>query len=189
MVVVGAGGGGARSKLGARGGWRGQSGSVGAARSLVAGRSGLEIGGPSDIDAPYSLCAAYAMAATLDNCNFSRATVWEGAIAEGQTFVYHAGRAPGRQYILEATQLAPIADGRYDFLLASHTIEHVANPLRALREWTRVVKAGGALILVVPHKEGTFDPRRAVTRLGSIVDEERKDTKEGDITDVRDSRG
>jgi SAM-dependent methyltransferase len=150
------------------------------------GTSGLEIGGPSDVFARHSLLPAYALAASIDNVNFSRTTIWEGAIQEGQTFAFDARHAPGRQYILEATDLLSIPDERYDFILSSHTIEHVANPLRALREWIRTLKAGGVLVLVVPHPEGTFDHRRTVTPMAHLLDDERRGTKEDDLTHLPD---
>jgi SAM-dependent methyltransferase len=152
------------------------------AKPLIAGKAGLEIGGPSDVFAAHSILPAYAIAGALDNVNFSRATVWEGAIAEGDTFVYNARRSPGRQFILEATGLAPIPDERYAFVLSSHTIEHSANPLRALREWVRVLEPGGALVLIVPHKEGTFDHRRPLTRLEHLIGDDRNATREDDGT-------
>ena len=37
------------------------------------------------------------------------------------------------------TSLDGIDDASYDVVLASHTLEHIANPLRALSEWRRVV--------------------------------------------------
>ncbi|MBI3491986.1 MAG: methyltransferase domain-containing protein [Acidobacteria bacterium] len=148
----------------------------------IRGKSGLEIGGPSDIFAGHSLLPAYAIAGAIDNVNFSRATIWEGTIQEGQTFRYDARHAPGRQYILEATDLRSIPGELYDFILSSHTIEHVANPLRALREWVHTLKGGGLLVLVVPHHEGTFDHRRPVTPMAHLLDDERNGTTENDLT-------
>jgi SAM-dependent methyltransferase len=148
----------------------------------MCGKAGLEIGGPSSVFSRHSLLPAYAIAGSIDNVNFGRETVWEGTIQEGRTFAYDARHAPGRQFVLEATDLAAIADGRYDFVLSSHTIEHVANPLRALREWVRTLKGGGLLVLVVPHHEGTFDHRRAVTPMAHLLDDDRRGTAEDDLT-------
>ena len=156
--------------------------SFAAARPLIAGKAGLEIGGPSSVFAPYSLFPAYAIAGSLDNCTFSHATVWAKAIAEDETFVYRPGRAPGRQFFLEGTSLETMADARYDFVLSSHTIEHCANPLLAITEWIRVIKVAGAIVLVAPHKEGTFDHRRPVTTFEHLVEDYRNGTGEDDLT-------
>lgn len=150
--------------------------------ALVEGRSGLEIGGPSAIFSSGGLLPLYPLADRLENCNYALATLWEGAIREGLTFHYDPKRPPGRQYLAEATDLAPVSTGAYDFVLSSHTLEHTANPVRALREWIRTLKAEGVLVLVVPHKEGTFDHRRPVTPLAHLLDDWARGTTEEDLT-------
>lgn len=149
-------------------------------RTLVTGRAGLEIGGPSTFfrdELP-----VYLEIGRLDNVNFSRSTIWEGTIEPGETFVFDPKRAPGRQYILEATQLTEIGDGAYDVVLSSHTLEHSANPLLALAEWRRVLRPGATLVLVLPHKEGTFDHARPVTSLEHLEEDYRRGTAETDLT-------
>ncbi len=142
----------------------------------------MEIGGPSDLFAAGGPLPLYPLMARLDNCNFSATTVWEGQIREGLTFIYDSHRAPGRQYIAEAADLSLIAAKTYDVVLSSHTIEHSANPLRALREWLRVLKDDGALVLVVPHKDGTFDHRRPLTTLAHLIEDDTQGTSEDDLT-------
>ena len=153
-----------------------------AVRDLIDRQTGLEIGGPSDLFSRRGLLPAYAIARRVDNCNFSYTTVWEGAIQEGLTFRFDARHAPGRQYVLEATDLSPIESASYDFVLASHTLEHIANPLGALREWTRTLKAGGVLVVVLPDRERTFDHRRAVTTFGHLIQDYERGTAEEDLT-------
>src|SRR4029077_14748213 len=52
------------------------------------GKQGLEIGGPTARFRTSGLFPVYPLAASIDNCNFSSKTVWEGAIKEGKTFFY-----------------------------------------------------------------------------------------------------
>ncbi|HEY7852599.1 MAG TPA: class I SAM-dependent methyltransferase [Caulobacteraceae bacterium] len=151
------------------------------ALSLVDGKVGLEIGGPSPAFARGGVFPAYPAAGRIDNCNFASATIW-AEHPQGQTFRFNRRRAPGKQFTAEATDLAPVADGAYDFVLSSHMIEHCANPLRALHEWRRILKPGGALILVAPHKEGTFDHRRPLTAMDHIVDDYAQGVDEADPT-------
>ena len=143
---------------------------------------GLEIGGPSALFSRRGRLPVYPVAERVDNCNFGRQTVWEGAIEEGRTFEFDSRREPGTQFISEASDLGQIGDGVYDFLLSSHTLEHVANPLGALSEWSRVLAPTGVLALVVPHKEGTFDHRRPVTTLAHLVEDDEQGTTEADRT-------
>jgi SAM-dependent methyltransferase len=149
---------------------------------LFAGRTGLELGGPSGFFEPRGLFPAYSGAARIDNCNFGRETIWEGSIGARPDFHYNPKRAPGRQFISEASDLGFAPDASYDFLLSSHMLEHSANPLRTLYEWQRVLKPDGTLLLVLPHKEGTFDHRRPVTPLAHLIQDFERGTGEDDLT-------
>lgn len=53
----------------------------------------------------------------------------------------------------DAQYLATIADGQFDFLHASHCLEHVTNVYETLANWIRVVKPGGFLIITVPDED------------------------------------
>lgn len=143
---------------------------------------GLEIGGPSAIFGSRGSIPVYPVARWIDNCNFSGLTVWEGAISEGDSFVFDKRATPGRQYVVEASCLQGIADASYDFVLSSHCIEHLANPLQGLLEWIRVLKNDGLLVLVVPHKDGTFDHRRPVTSLEHLIQDFEMRMREDDLT-------
>jgi SAM-dependent methyltransferase len=78
--------------------------------------------------------------------------------------------------------LARIADGAYDAVISSHVIEHLADPLGALAAWRRITRPGGHLLLVAPHKEGTFDHRRPTTTLAHLVEDRERATGEDDLT-------
>ena len=71
--------------------------------------------------------------------------------------------------IRDAHDLTPIADASIDFIASSHTIEHLVNPLLALKEWRRVLKPGGVIYSVIPNHAHTFDHRRALTTLEHLV--------------------
>src|SRR5690606_26769889 len=91
-------------------------------------------------------------------------------------------KPPGYQAFGEASALDAVSDSSYDFVLSSHCIEHLANPILGLTEWRRVLKPGGALLLVVPHKDGTFDHRRPVTNLSHLIEDYQQGTTEADRT-------
>ncbi len=149
-------------------------------RPLIAGARGLEIGGPTALFKRDGLFPVYRDAAAIDN--FSPHTLWEGRIEAGETFRYDDRKAAGRQYVAEASSLDALETGAYDFVLSSHTLEHTANALHTLSEWLRVVKDDGSVILLLPHKDGTFDHRRPVTTLEHLIEDERTGTREDDLT-------
>lgn len=51
-------------------------------------------------------------------------------------------------------QEIPFPAGHFDFALANHVLEHVADDAQALREIFRVLKPGGRAILQTPYAEG-----------------------------------
>lgn len=55
--------------------------------------------------------------------------------------------------IADASNLSMFASEAIDSVFSSHTLEHVETPEKVLREWWRVVKTGGHLVLYLPHKE------------------------------------
>jgi SAM-dependent methyltransferase len=151
-------------------------------RPLVEEARGLEIGGPSAIFGRDGILPLYPHLARLDDCDFAGETIWHGDAADGTPFPYDADREPGTRLVRDATALEGIADSSYDVLLSSHTLEHVANPLRALAEWKRVIRESGHLVLVLPHLQNTFDHLRPVTTLQHLEDDLAGSTPEDDDT-------
>jgi SAM-dependent methyltransferase len=147
--------------------------------SYVSNRHGLEIGGPSRVF--NTALPVYRKVRSLDNVNFSHDTIWEGSISTGKTFRYARGKA-GHQYTLEASDLSAISTGKYEFVLSSNCLEHMANPIKGLLEWKRVIKPGGSLIVIVPRKENNFDHRRPTTKFEHLLRDYEDNTDESDLT-------
>ena len=145
------------------------------------GGCGLEVGGPSALFRTGGALPAYPALERVDGIQFAAETWWHGRMEEGRYDPGEPGRG-GRLWIREGSDLSPLPDAGYDAVLSSHVIEHFANPLGALREWVRVLRPGGHLLVVLPHRDGTFDHRRPVTPLEHLVDDERRGTTEADDT-------
>ncbi len=144
---------------------------------VFAGAVALEPGGPSALLAADGLVAVYPQLAALDTLDYAERTIWSHAAEE----------LPGkigirRRVIAEAGRLTEVPEDAYDVLLASHVLEHLADPLTALREWRRVVRPGGHVLLIVPHRDGTFDHRRPVTTLEHLRADADRHTPEDDMT-------
>lgn len=150
----------------------------------VRDKSGLEIGGPSGTFLDSGVLPLYRYVKSLDNCVFSNNTLWEGEREDHGPFVFHDCKPAGCNYILDATNLDGIASDCYDFILSSHSLEHLANPAKALREWMRVVRSGGILILILPDYRKTFDCRRTPTSLRHMLEDFERDTAEDDTTHI-----
>lgn len=146
------------------------------------GKSGIEIGGPSQVFSRRGIFPVYPIVENLDNCNFCNTTVWEGAIKQGQTFQFDRKKTAGQQYFIEATAMGHLPSGAYDFVLSSHVLEHSANPILALSEWIRLLKDQGTLVLLLPHKDKTFDHRRPVTTMEHLIADFKVGMTEDDLT-------
>jgi SAM-dependent methyltransferase len=150
-------------------------------KSVFADKIGLEIGGPSTFFSS-ELFPIYEWAKLVDGCNFSANTIWEGNIDTTQ-YNYFPNKI-GTQYILEGSDLNEIEDEKYDFVLSSHNLEHIANPLKAIQEWVRVLKPGGFLLLILPDKRFTFDHKRPYTAFSHLLDDFESNVGEDDLTHV-----
>lgn len=64
----------------------------------------------------------------------------------------------------------PFKKGVWDFVISSHVIEHFYDPIKTIKEWLRVVKPGGYVFMIVPHKERTFDKDRPRTTLSELLE-------------------
>src|SRR6185437_16861538 len=149
---------------------------------LVQGKSGIEIGGPSNVFHDwFRPLPIYSRVGALDNCDFSQSTVWAEHRA---VFNFKKGKAPGQVYFCEGSDLGAVRPSRYDFLLSSHNLEHFANPIKALKEWQRVVRPDGHFIIVLPHYAKTFDKRRKPTVVSHMLEDFANNTQEDDLSHV-----
>ena len=58
----------------------------------------------------------------------------------------------------------PFADGSQDAVFASHCLEHIQDFVQALRDWFRVLRQGGYLVVMVPH-QFLYEKRAALPSL------------------------
>ena len=71
----------------------------------------------------------------------------------------------------EATlQEAIGADQDFDYVIASHVIEHVPDIVGWLKEISDILCAGGVLSLAIPDKRYTFDYNRQLSTCGDVID-------------------
>ena len=71
----------------------------------------------------------------------------------------------------------PVPDESQDFVVSSHVLEHFPNPARALLEWDRVVKPGGTIFMIVPHRDRTSEAGLPRTTLEHLVHDYDADTR------------
>ncbi len=138
-------------------------------------RMGIEIGGPSFIFSNiYNACNK------CDDINFSAETVWW---EKGNSNVYkYNGSQLGDVYIADATDMRVIDSETYDFVLSSNNLEHIANPIKALKEFYRILKKNGIAVIAVPMKTRTFDHNRNYTSFEHLMEDYRGNIGEDDLS-------
>ncbi len=81
----------------------------------------------------------------------------------------------------DGEQLVTISDSSQDFVIASHLIEHIPNPIQGLLAWQRVLKPNGRLFLAVPDRRFTFDRDRALTEIDHLLLDYQNPSRERDF--------
>ncbi len=70
---------------------------------------------------------------------------------------------------LDIDRLSALTDESQDFVIASHVLEHLADPLSQLAEMHRVLRRGGGALIFLPDRRYTFDRDRAPTPLRHLI--------------------
>ena len=65
--------------------------------------------------------------------------------------------------VTDATTLQGVPDANADFIIASHVVEHLEDPIRCVFSLLRVIKPDGVALVVMPDRRRTFDAKRPPT--------------------------
>lgn len=138
-------------------------------------RRGLEIGGPSWVFSSNGAVPLYDLVESIDNVNYSGVTIWDNLNNEN---LWKCRKT----IVSEASDLSNIEPNSYDIVVSSNVLEHLSNPLLSLQEMKRVVRLSGLIIVIVPHHDVTFDHKRPITSINSLMEVFKRKPSEGDIT-------
>lgn len=144
-------------------------------KTITRTKKGVEIGGPSNTK---NVDIIYQNANTIDNVIFSNNTVWSNSTDK---YNYYNGKT-GKVFINDAVNITLIGNEIYDFVFASHSLEHIANPLKAINEWLRIVKKNGYIILILPEKSLCFDHKRSYSKFSTLLSQYEKNVGEDDLS-------
>ena len=140
---------------------------------ITKNKLGVEIGGPSQI-----ANTIYQNATSIDNVIFSKNTIWS---SHKDVYSYY-GNKKGKLIVNDAVDISHVQNDSYDFCFSSHSLEHIANPLKAISEWLRIVKSGGYIIIVVPEKSKCFDHKRKYSEFSTLLSQFEKNVGEDDLS-------
>lgn len=83
---------------------------------------------------------------------------------------------------LDIERLKALSDEGVDFVVASHLLEHLADPMGLLADVHRVLRRGGVVLILLPDRHVTFDRLRRPTDLAHLIAEH-----EAGVTEVDDA--
>jgi SAM-dependent methyltransferase len=142
-------------------------------QSITLNKTGIEIGGPS-----LTGNILYENSANIDNVIFSKNTIWSNHTDEYN--YYHNKK--GIVIINDAVNISNVQNEIYDFVFSSHSLEHIANPLKAINEWLRIIKNDGYIIIIVPEKSACFDHKRNYSKFSTLLSQYENNIGEDDLS-------
>jgi SAM-dependent methyltransferase len=87
---------------------------------------------------------------------------------------------------LNVDRLQAFPDRSQDFVICSHVLEHLAEPIGLLADLHRILRPGGVLLILLPDRHRTFDRSRDGTPLEHLVAEFESGVTEVDAAHIRD---
>jgi len=141
--------------------------------NITNNKQGIEIGGPSP-----NGTIIYENATNMDNVIFSKKTVWSKHVDE---YNYYNDKI-GKLIINDGVNISQIQNNIYDFCFSSLCLEHIANPLKAINEWLRIIKKDGYIIIIVPEKSECSDHRRDYSNFSTLLSQYDNNIGEDDLS-------
>ncbi len=82
----------------------------------------------------------------------------------------------------DAHDLNMIESNSVDYVISSHTIEHLTNPIKAIKEWWRILKKWWIMYHSIPYYKKTFDNKRLITSIQHLIEDYKNNVNLSDIT-------
>jgi SAM-dependent methyltransferase len=98
-----------------------------------------------------------------DSCHVVAADFAQSAVRLARGRLRNSGRSRV-SCMVASIQEIPVEDEAFDIVISCETVEHVVDPLPALREIRRVLRPGGRLLLTTPNYLGPMGLYRAYLR-------------------------
>jgi len=154
---------------------------------LLNGKNGLEFGGTTElfeIQRHGMLLYPYVQldgANKFDNNHFNS--------INGNDFTHRFGS--GVRFNCDGSNEPQIKliNRKYDFVVTSHVIEHLANPIKSIKLWSDILlKDGGYILSIIPYYKECFDRNRPLTTIKHLIEDYENDVSESDITHIEEQK-
>lgn len=147
---------------------------------------GLEFGGPTELFWNPNCGMPLYKNVKLDGANLIEDNFFQFSFSD--EFDYSYGK--GEQFSIDCSNEDSLSsiEKKYDFIVTSHVIEHLANPIKAIRLWKRLLKKDGYILSIIPDYLNCFDRNRPLTTLEHLIDDFANNTEESDCTHIEEQK-
>lgn len=158
-------------------------------RSLLTDLECIEIGAPTPAFMKtlpdFPMCNLYDVINSLDSINIFENNPFQSKEELVYNFEYDTEKFIQNRYNIDASGDGILKiDRKYDCLIASHVIEHIANPIKAINLWKTLIRRNGYLLLIAPEKSVSHDRFRQYTTLEHIINDYINNIDGSDLTHV-----
>jgi hypothetical protein len=155
---------------------------------ILYNKRGIEFGGPTELFSNIKYKLDLYNNVHLDGGNLLNDNSFSNLPGHENRFEYYKyGNNIGKQYDVDCANENSIKKiGRkYDFIVTSHVIEHIANPIKSLINWKEILDdENGYILSIIPDYKYCFDRKRPLTTIEHLIDDYKSDIKEDDTTHI-----
>lgn len=154
------------------------------------GLNGIEFGGPTELF--YNPCFNMDLYkyVNLDSGNLLDHTSFSNLPGHNnKTDIYEYGSKQGKQFNIDCANINDIMKlSKYDFIVTSHVVEHIANPIKAIKNWKNILKNDGYILSIIPDYRCCFDRQRPRTMIEHLINDYNNDVQEDDKTHIEEQK-
>jgi len=151
---------------------------------ILNNKKGLEFGGPTELfSVPYHNMLLYPNV-MLDGGNLFENNHFQSHI--GNIYNFYPNKQ-GKQFNIDCADdsLINMLHGlEYDFIVTSHVIEHIANPIKAIKNWVKLLPKNGYILSIIPDYRYCFDRKRPLTTIEHLIEDYINNIGENDNTHI-----
>jgi len=145
---------------------------------IVKDKKVLEVGGPSIL-----LNSLYQHVKSLDLLNHKESIEYfsMGNIPNNLNNIFYG------DIVNDKTFIENNLFEKFDLIVTSHVLEHIANPILALKNLKKCLVPNGIVLTIVPNKNECWDRVRDYTSWNHIIEDYNNNVSESDMTHIHES--
>jgi len=147
----------------------------------IKNKHGIEFGGPTELFWNNQFGMPLYDNVTLDGGNLISDNHFQHKFSEK----YEYSNKVGLQFDVDCAGDVSKINKKYDFVVTSHVIEHIANPIKAIKNWSKLLlNSDGYVLSIIPHYSYCFDRIRPLTTINHLISDFENNVTEDDTTHV-----